>query len=359
MMTAAIPLHTIYYYIFSSIFGFIVKRRNVAVKSANIFPIFMLILISFFGPAGYIVFKYFYSSKDNLADLSFLNSGIDVTRLDIALLVFILLLNGLVMFLFFYFKQRKGKNIYSMIGKMTFPASPDRIKIDDPGEYGFIETGLMEFQERMNREKAKIVLFNDYISKNMREEMSKNGIKLEGEEKTAAISTIRFKFTLNEYSPEKYMKTMNSIFTLIGEYADEYEAYPFFQLNKAVIVYGVPYFYVHESLNAIEATQETITDIENLIAGEGGKVSIHSGLYKGNIVVGALNTKGRELQEYSVTGEGVEMSERIALAAENIDVNMLVAIDMVESLQNKFYPEKTFKMKMKNGADLNLSLLKV
>ncbi len=359
VFTALIPVHTVYYYLFSMIFGFIIKKRNVRVKGASLFPIFLFTIITFLEPAAYIFFKYFYSGKENLLNLQTLNSGMNMTRIDIILFVIIMILNSIVVFLFFYYKETKAKKIYSLIGNLSLVSAGEKIKIDDANEFGYIESGLMEFQDRLIGEKGNITLLNDYISKNIRDEITKSGLILEGEEKTAAVATIRFKFSLSEYTPEKYIKMTNSIFTLIGEYADEYEAYPFFQLNKAVVVYGVPYYYEHEKFNAIEATQETIIDIESLIKNEGGEIAIHSGLFSGTVVVGAFNTKGRGLKEYSVAGSGVELSERIALAAENIDVKMLVGSGMVESLKNKFYPEKSFKLKLKNNEEIVVSSLKV
>ncbi len=357
--TVLIPLHAIYYYLHSMLFGLIIKKRSVKIKSASIFPLLLFTLIAFFEPAGYMIYKYLYQIRLKLLDVSSLNSVIGISRADIIMFVSIMIINGFLIFLFLYYKEIKAKSIYRMIEKLSIVSNMKTVPVDDPNEYGYIETGIREFQDRLIKEKGDITLLNDYISKNIRNEITKSGLKQEGEEKMAAIATIRFSISLPETAPERYVKLINSVFVMMGEYADEYEAYPFFQLNKAVIVYGVPYYYEHEKYNSIEATQKTIGDMERIIENEGGEVSIHSGLYSGSVIVGAYNTKGRGLKEYSVVGSGVEMSEKISLAAENIDAKMLVASGMIENLKNKFYPEKTFKLKMKNGEDLVVSMLKV
>ncbi len=359
IFTSIIPIHTVYYYLNTVSFGFIIKKRNMKIGEVNIFSFFLFILIIFFEPAAYIFFKYFYSGTRKFPDLKILISGINMTGIDISLFTLTMLINGIVIFLFLYYKKNKAKSIYKIIGNLSLVNSPGEIRINDINEYGYIETGIRDLQKRLFSEKESFMLINDYVSKNMRDEIKKSGIVLEGEEKTAVVVTIRIGFYIYDYTPGKYIKLLNSIFNLIGEYAEEYEAYPFFQLNRAVIIYGVPYYYEHSKLNAIEATQEMITDIENLINNEGGTVSIHAGIYSGTVVTGALNTKGKGILEYSATGEGIEVSEKIAWAAENIDARILVSYDMIDGLKNKFYPDRTLKLKLINSGEILLAQLKV
>ncbi len=359
ILTTLTPLHTIFYYLHSILFGFIIKKRNVRIKSVGTFPLMLFILISFGEPIAYIVMKYFIKVKVNFLSILSFNTNVTVNKLDFLFFTFIMLVNGLVVFLLFFYKKIKAKKVYRLLANYSLLSGPGKIIVDEPNECGYIETGLIEFSEKLAKEKGNITLLNDYISMNIRSEIAKFGLKQEGEEKTAAVATIKFHLSQRDITPEHYIKMMNTIVTVIGEYADEYEAYPFFQLNKAVVVYGVPYYYEHEKYNAIEATQKTIGDIEKLIEGEGGEISLNAGIYSGSVIVGAYNTKGRDLREYGVAGSGIELSEKIALAAENIGVKLLVNDSMVENLKNKFYPERTFKIKMKNGEEIVVSQLKI
>jgi hypothetical protein len=359
IFTIMMPLHTVYYYFYSILLGLIIKKRKVRIKSSTIFPLFLFIIIIFFEPSIYMFYKYFYQSRIKLPGFLLSNSPVNITSIDYFLFITIMVVNGLIIFLLFYYKKGKARRIVSIINDLSLDSSSNAFEVDDPNECGHIESAILDFNDRLAREKANITLLNDFISKNIRNEITKSGLKLEGDEKTAAVATIRFSISLPDWTPENYVKLTNGIFMMIGEYADEYEAYPFFQLNKAVIVYGVPYYYEHEKYNAIEATQKTIGDMEKLIESEGGEISVHAGLFSGNVIVGAYNTRGRGLKEYSVTGNGVEMSEKISLAAENINAKLLVATGMIENLKNKFYPGRTFKLKMKNGEELVVSMIKV
>ncbi|MGA2141220.1 MAG: hypothetical protein ABSG94_02260 [Brevinematales bacterium] len=359
IFTVFIPVNTIYYYLQSMFFTVLINRKNVRIPGASVFPFFIYMAVIFLEPAAYIFFKYFYIPYKGAMNLKILNSSLNISVTDLALFALTMIINGIFVFLFIYYKEFKAKKIYTMIKSLSLLGEPGKISIDDGNEFGYIETGLTEFQDSLKGRTENLLLLNGYISKNIREEIDKSGLVIEGEEKTAAVATIRFGFSLREYSPEKYISLVNSIFRVIGQYADEYEAYPFFQLNKAVIVYGMPYYYAHEKLNAIEATQEMIADIWELVDNEGGTSNIHSGIYSGTIITGAFETKGMGLKEYAITGSAIDISERIALAAENIDAKILVEQGMLDGLNNKFYPDKTFKLKIKNSNEILVTMLKV
>ena len=146
---------------------------------------------------------------------------------------------------------------------------------------------------------------------------------------------------------------------MIGEYADEYEAYPLFQHRQAIVAFGVPFFYEHHRYNAIEATQRMITDMEKISNTENIMMDIHAGIYTGSILAGFLNTKGKNLKEYTLLGEGIENSERVALEAEYSASKLLVCERTLENMTSKFYSDKTYKVRLKNGKEIIVHKIRV
>ncbi len=345
IFTLFTPLHTIFYFVHGLIFSLLLRKKKIMIRHISILPIFLFMLVCFGTPVAYLLVK------------TIIHHGLSL--LDILMLSFIFCINVVILFLIFVYKALKARKIGSLIKSMSVFIQNDLPYPDDPNEFGFIQTELLELNKRIMKDKESISLFSDYISQNMRSEISKKGVPSGIEELNATVSTVIFHILNTDLTPEVYFKIYNSISVIIGEYADEYEAYPVFQHQKAVVVYGAPIFYEHHKYNAIEASQRTIEDIEKLADAENVRVDVFIGIYSGNVMAGMLNTKGKKLKEYAILGEGIIESELIATEAENSKSRILVSDKTLDNLKTKFKPDKSYIVNLKSGREITVHQIRV
>jgi len=336
--------HAVFYYMHSRIFNFVIKKRNIIIKRASVLPVFIFILVCFAIPIGYITLKYFIKKEFSLYDTLVFSS--------------IMAVNMIVIFFMFAAKAIKAKRIASFINNISLVSPVKEMRVDDPYEFGAIESAIKVFLEKLKKETSYVTLFSDYLSQKIKKEISQYGVKYQGEQKIASVSTIKIKILTEDISPESYLSFINRCLSIIGEHSYEYEAYPYFHSNKVNLAFGIPYHYEHQKYNSIEATQKIITDIEKSIEKEDIEVRIYAGIYSGSVIAGAVNTKGKDIKEYIISGDAVELSERIVTAAESLNVRILVAENVLEGLSSRFSSERSFKLKLKDGEELLLKELK-
>jgi hypothetical protein len=344
ILTFLTPANILFYLVHSAVFTRIIRKRQIIVDHISVMPTMVFIFLSFGIPAAYVLSKTFVKNS--------------LTPLDISLITAIFLLDGIAMMTLFIGKALKGRKIGGYLRDFSLSLYNQDVSVDDPNEYGFIQSQLQSLNKKLLKDKEDLTLYNDYISQNMRTQITKFAVNPAGESKTSTITTIRYHI-LDDLSAERQLIIVNSIIRIIGEYADEYESYPLFEFSKAHLFYGIPYYYEHQRYNAIEASQKMIEDIQKLSVNEDVKISVAAGIFSGEVVSGPLNTRGRDYREYAVFGKGLETSEKISALAESQDLKILACTETVKGLENKFFPEKTYKIKMKNGEEITAYLMRL
>jgi hypothetical protein len=334
-------LHVLFYGLHSAIFSGAIKKRNILVNSATAFPQFIFLLISFGIPAAYILLK----------------KNLEILELET--LFSVLIVNGTVIFFLWAGKIRKAKKIAESIGSVSGVFPKDFFKADDPNEFGLIETALLDFGRRWEKEKENISLMNEYVSQNIKNQMIQYGLNLNGELKTATVMVLKYLVESKGLTPEMELATLNSITKIIGNFAEEYDAYPVFQLNKVFLIYGVPFYYEHQKYNALESAERMIADLEKFAASQETTVKISVGIFTGNLVVGAVYSRGKNYKEYSAFGEAMDAADRVAAACESTKSKVLICSRTIEGLRGKFTFEKSYKLKQKDGKEIDLFQLKL
>lgn len=351
LATALTPLHTLFYLLHSMVFSRVIRKLHTAVKRISSFPILLFLLVSFGIPIAYVLTKIYLKTGLLQKDLT----------LDIQLATFSICFSLIVVFIIFTGKVMKARKVVSILkGFNIFQSAAGGLyTVDDPNEFGLVQSEINNLTNKLAKEKENLSLLNGYISGNMRNETVKFGISSKGDIKTASVCTIRFSLPDSNITPENYFRIMNTMTGIIGQYADDYEAYPFFSNGKAVLVYGAPFYYEHHKFNAIEAGLKICGDLTKFGGDEGVSLKVSAGIFTGKVLSGALFTKGKNLKEYTVSGEGMEISDRIAAAAENAGAPMLVSEPTLEELKANFTPEKSYKIRLKNGQDLAIHQIKI
>ena len=64
------------------------------------------------------------------------------------------------------------------------------------------------------------------------------------------------------------------------------------------------------------------------------------------------------MKEFVLTGNSIEIADKITLAAENIGAELLVSSEIYEELKYKFYTDKTMKLKLKDGREILIYQMK-
>lgn len=346
IFTLLTPIHAIYFFLHSILFSRIIRARNIRVRSVSIFPQLFFFLVVFGLPVGYLSYKIIQQKP--------------ISKIDLAVLVISMAVNMLVVMGITVSKALRSRRVASYIRGLSISVPKDFIRVDDPNEFGYIESELAQFNNQLIKEKGNITLLSDYISQNIRGQVAQYGINAEiGEEKIVAVSTIRYSIHNPEMSNDVFLRHLNTMVHICGELSDEYDGYPVFYPNRVQIVFGAPYYYEHQKYNAIECTQKIIADIMKLSFDENFNAHIHTGICSGKVLCGVLDTKGKNYKEYTVLGNAMELSDKIANAAENVNSQMLVAADVYEGLRTKFTADKSFKIKLREGEDVAVYQVKV
>lgn len=351
LVTALTPIHTLFYLLHSVAFSRVIRKLHTAVRRISSLPLLLFLAVSFGIPVAYPLIKVF------------LKTGLvqkDLTQ-DLLVSVFSIGFSLIAVFLIFAEKTIKARKIVSSLERFSIfqTAAGGIFTVDDPNEFGLVQSGINNLANQLVKEKENLSLLNDYISVNMKNETAKYGIVGKGETKIASVCTVRYSISDGNMTPENFFRVMNSLTGIIGAYADDYDAYPFFGTGRALLVFGAPFHYEQHKLNAIESGQKICSDLVKFGSDEGVSLKVCAGIYTGKVLTGALYTKGKNLKEYSVLGEGVEISERISAAAENAGVPLLVSEPTLDELKGNFRPEKSYKIRLKNGQDLAIHQIRI
>ncbi len=338
LLAALTPAHTLFYFLHTIVFDRVIRKLDTVVTRISSLPVLGFILSGLAAPAAYLGYKILtlpaLSAKDLLRDVY-------VTGVSLA--------SGLaVLFFLFWLKALKARRILKRIKSFDLFGQEQPFRVDDPNEIGLVQSALNGFAVQVRREKEKLSLFSGYLSRTILDEVKKFGPPLKAETKSATVATILYSLPPSNIPAEDQLDLTDRIVRMLGEYAENYDAYPLFSLNRAVLVFGVPFHYDHRKLNAIESSQKIVSDFEKMGQDTGVPVRVSIGIYSGQAVTGPLSSRGKDLREYSVLGDCVETSERIALAASGAGRSLLVCPDTLSDLQRNFPVEKSFKIRLRN-----------
>ncbi len=336
----------VFYVLHSLVFSTIIAARKVRFSNATILPVFVLFLFTFGVPAAFFVIKH-YVFKINLGGW------------DHYLIYASLGVNWIISLFLLWKRVRISKYTVGMIRQARDEGSSLNLDVNDENEIGLIQSELQELSGLSASAGSSLAGYNGYLSQNILKQSREFGISPQGDLKTATVVTLYYETDLAALTAENALLIEERIIKVAGEYADEYDAYPFFSSNRITLVYGVPFYYEHQRYHALESAVKIMTDIETFAEEEGVNIKLHCGLCSGNVITGALSTGGPELKQYSVLGEAVLKSQHIAEVGSRIDKKMLSDTETVEGLRSKFFVEKVYKIKLPNLEEQVVNQIKV
>lgn len=351
LVTILTPVHSLFYFLHGIAFSRVIRKLRTSVRHATVFPSLMYLVVMIALPAAYLAVKATLKTGIGQKDL----------YLDVLLAVGTIGFSVVILFAILAIQNLKARSIVRRLKNFNlFQLTAGTLfQVDDPNEFGLIQSELNDLSVKLTRERENIALLNDYISKNMRGEAVKYGINTKGEIKSATVSTVRFTIPDNNITSENAVRITDAVIGLIGQYADEYEAYPLFSNGRAALVFGAPFYFEHQKFNAVEASQRISCDLSKLANNEGITLKVHLGIYSGKVITGSVHTKGRNYREFTVTGEGMEISERIAAAAENTGAALLASASTLDEVNAKFTTEKSYKIRLRTGQEITVHQVKV
>jgi hypothetical protein len=351
LVTLLTPAHALFYFLHNIAFSRVIRKLQTAVRHVSALPSLLFLLITFAVPAAYLVVKTTLKTGIGQKDLV-MDILVTAGAIVFSLVILYAQLAAKVLKSKAIVKRLKSVNLFQLTAGTLFT-------VDDPNEFGYIQSEMNDLSVKLTKERENISLLNDYISKNMRDEAVKFGISPKGEIKTATICSIRFTIPDNNITPENNIRIVNAVTLMIGQYADEYEAYPFFTHGSASLVFGAPFYFEHQKLNAVEAAQRLACDLEKFARDESVAMKVSIGIYSGKVITGTVNTKGKGFKEFTVTGESMDIADRIAAAAENTGAALLVSASALDDMKGKFTAEKSYKIRLKSGQEIAVHQIKI
>lgn len=333
--TAIIQIAVIFYPIIVVLFGVIIKKTKIYLKSTSVLPYLLLLLIGIGTPLAYLLTKMLLFKKP-------------ITTMDIYLAIATLGVNLFVSLFLFWQKVIQAKYTAKIINKFSVGVTNNTITISEGNEIGYIQSALKELANKINDAKKGLSLLNNYTSNDIKRQIQENGLPEKGELKTAVVSTFYFSLADNSLPPNIQIQTISDIGKIIGEYADDYDAYPMFSPNYVTLVFGAPFYYEHEKLNALESAVKIASDIEKYSGNQEIEINLNIGIFSGKVICGTVLSRGREYPEYVVFGETVTNSEKFAALAKRLNAKILSCDMTIEKLKGKFFVDKSYKLKIGN-----------
>lgn len=251
----------------------------------------------------------------------------------------------------------RAKRTARTIAGIDLNAGKFKIEVTDAGGIGYIQSEFASLTDKLAKEKENLSLLNGYLSDNIFADTEKYGLPLTGELKNAAVLTVLYGMNA-ELTPENELNAVAAITQMIGAYAGDYDAFPLLSPGKAVLAFGVPFHYEHQKYNSIECASKIIDDVRKYAEESAISISVHTGIFSGNILCGAIRSRGPAYKEYVFFGEGVEKSAKIAAIARKMDIPLLTCENTVDKLKSKFYVQKSYKTKLTDDETIVLNQIK-
>jgi len=335
-------VYCLFFVIHNILFDKILEKSKIIVKKISVFPIILTYLIFFLYP---LLFYYF---EKQLVE--------NISSNEIHYILYILLFNSLLILSLFIKKIIKLKNIVSYINDFEFERINLPIKINDPFDLCLLQSSLFNFNNKIKHKIKNLILINDNTSLNLKEKIIKNGINLEGEIHNVTISCIKINLPYEKLSINDIIRLNNYIIRMINEYARDYDAYPFINLNNYFLFYGIPFDYNNKRLNALESAIKIAEDIEKLSEDEEKNITVYIGIYTGEVYTSAYPIYSNNYKSYFVTGKSIEYAQKIMEFATNLKENPIAVCDKtIENLKTRFYVAKVHKLKISDNQEINLN----
>jgi hypothetical protein len=345
MFVVATFIGNLFFAAHKTVLSFLIKNSKIKIHSSGIVSTIIFLFFAFAVPLAYIVAKEFYYKQT-------------IEPIDIYLISGALLINWIAVLWLIITKNRRGRLTARTLHPIDVYIEKDTTQVFDDSEIGYIQTEIKELIARLIREKSSIMLFNNYTSAQIREHAVRYGIEMNGETKTATIATFIYDVPKDITDPQEILRINNRIVGIIGEMAGDYDGYPFFYHNHAIIVFGIPFYFEHQKYNAVECATRVIWDIYNFAGNESLHIDISTGIFTGPLVFGTMNTPGKGLKEIRAVGQSIDNSYKIAAISKNLKVKLLTCNETIENLKTKFYVEKTYKIKLDTGEMMLLNKVK-
>ncbi|OHD57390.1 MAG: hypothetical protein A2Y33_07865 [Spirochaetes bacterium GWF1_51_8] len=335
----------LYFAAHKTVLGSILKHTKITVHGTGLISTLIFLFFAFAVPIAYFAAKhFFYAQAFDILDFYLMGGALGV--------------NWIVTIWLTVLRSRRARKTAISLHPIDVYIEKNHTVVNDDCEMGYIQTEIKELVSRLIREKETVTLYNNYISGQIREHTARYGIQMNGELKNATIATILYDIPKDIESAEEILRINNRIVGLIGEMAGDYDGYPYFYHNHAILVFGVPFYFEHQKYNAVECTTRVMGDIDTFAQSEGLNIPCTSGIYSGPLVFGAMNTPGKHLKEVRVVGESIDNSHKIAAISRNLKVRLLTDNLTIDNLRTKFYVQKTYKIKLENGEMILLNQVK-
>ena len=346
ILNCLMGVNLIFCAVFTSLYKRLIVKTNIIIKKTGFMTTAATAVLSFGLPIAYMGLKIFVFKQE-------------AERLDIYMLTGTLAVNAIFWTTQIFGRILSARKVVADLYRVTPDLEQNYVHITDVNEQGQIMTETKIMVDRIVENKKNISLFNSYISRDIRSQITMYSMELGGELKNATVSTLLYSIDEADLAPERYITIANNIVSIIGNYADEYDAYPLFHPNEAILVFGAPFYYDHHKYHGLESMVKIMTDIIELAEMEDIKISVHTGIASGKIICGAVNSRGKHLKEYTVIGPTMDNSQKIAAVSKKLNYKLLCTDATVEHLKTKFYVEKIYKIKLNEQETLSVSQVKV
>lgn len=339
-------VNSLFYALHQSSLSWVISKTKLEYSKISSFSIMIYLFLSFIIPVGYTFFKLIILEQElQFYDLYMIGGYWGVMFLSLILL----------------FSQRsiRARKTIRQLETVRPDLEKFNVLVNDSNEIGAIQSAILNLEKKFIEHKDHVLLYNNYLSNSLREEISQYGLDLNGEEKNASVLTILYSLHNGITSPSKMINIISEITRIAGEYSEQYDAYPFFCYGKLVLVFGVPYYYEHQKYHAIECAISILDDLQELQNEQNFEMEVHAGAFTGRVVCGAISSYGKNYQQLTVAGQVMEDSAKIAAIAKRLGKNLLIDPITLDQLQSKFYVEKSYKTKWNGKEEIILHQLRI
>lgn len=346
LFSATTLIGMLFYAVHSLTYGMVIQKRKVLFVRHSPIPRILFVFFASSAPAGYFGTKFFYYYNEwNDFDSYLLLGMLAVSFLSYTLMVIE--------------RSLRAHQTVKSFNHFDLETGHFEPFVNDANEFGYIQSSVFRLQNGLSKDKAALSLLSGYLSENIQSEMQSHKPKMNGEVKNACVLVLSHEFKAEGFLPEEITSAMKRFITMVGGFATEYDAYPFFSPHKAILVFGVPFYYEHQRLNAVECVSTILSHTKRLEEELSVSWNLHSGLSCGPVYTAALPVKGKELLEFSVFGESIDRAQKISAVARKLNEAFLADEETVKDLKTKFYIDKAYRTKLSENETLLLNRVRL
>lgn len=231
-------------------------------------------------------------------------------------------------------------------------------------EIGWIEQEIHRYEIRKKETYHEKTFISQYLSQEMKKEILKKGLPSKAQEITATVSTIRFdiKIQPTEESllidvPSDPMEILDKIIQIVGNYAEQYQAYPIFSHHQIHLIFGAPVYFEYLNYHALECSAQIINDLEQMTS-EVIKIHRHCGIIHGKLYMGTLHSRGKDYRDLEFAGDAMLQSEQLANAAYQANIDLLTNEACIKDLKTKFFVEKNYRVQLDEETEIIASKIR-